>query len=197
MSKSDDCKNEPHRHQRLANTKPEYHERAGNQLDERNHHAHGPKRPHRQKRVGEGQEVFAGVIKWSELKNLHDSRHEENQTKDQARKQDGPGVVDCGCWSSQFLLSHVRFSLKSLCHKKAQKAQIALLIASFLCLFVAKMKANGGHDEVYIFAGGTFSDGVNGRTGSKNFEYERADLGDAEEVWEIVVQDGHVRSANH
>src|SRR6185369_12767722 len=111
MSKSDDCKNEAQRHQRLTNTKPEYDQRAGNQLDERNHHAHGPKRPNRQKRVGEGQKVFAGVIEWSELKNLHDPGHEENQTKNQARKQNGPGAVDCGCWSSQFLLSHVRFSL--------------------------------------------------------------------------------------
>src|SRR5215813_12703892 len=106
MPKSDDRQHEAQRHQCLANTKPEYHQRAGNELDERDHHTHRPKRPDRQKRVSEGQEIFASMIEWSKLKNLHDSGHEENQTENQARKQNGPGSVKRGCWFSQFRLAH-------------------------------------------------------------------------------------------
>src|SRR6185503_13944704 len=87
---------------------------AGNQLHERNHDTHRPKRPDRQKRIGERQEVFARVIEWSELENLHDSGHKENQPENQTRKQDGPRSINISSWFSQFLLTHNRFSFTTI-----------------------------------------------------------------------------------
>ena len=70
------------RDERVARAQAEADERAGDEFDERNNDADNPERPDRQKRVGERQKIFPGVVKRAELKHFHHSGHQEDEAED-------------------------------------------------------------------------------------------------------------------
>jgi hypothetical protein len=78
--------NETERHQGLASAQSEYHQRAGYQLDEWDNDSYNPKRPDRQKRVSVRQEILASVSERAQLKHLHHSGHEEDQSEHKSRE---------------------------------------------------------------------------------------------------------------
>src|SRR3954451_24410369 len=94
MSERDDGEHDAERHERVARFQSEDDERAGDQFDEGNRVTDRPQRRHRQKRVLERQEEFADVTSRPEVENFPDAGHEENQSENEPREQNGPTL--CG-----------------------------------------------------------------------------------------------------
>src|SRR4051794_32636763 len=90
MSERDDGQHDAERDQRVARFQSEDDESARDQFDEGNRETDRPQRPHRQKRVREGQKEFADVTSRPEVENLPDAGHEEDQSEHEPREQNGP-----------------------------------------------------------------------------------------------------------
>ena len=96
MSEGHDRQHESERHQSLACPQAEYHERAGDQFNKRNEDTCGPQRPNRQKRICEGQKIFARVSQRTELEDFPNAGHEKDQTEYEACEQERPGEARFG-----------------------------------------------------------------------------------------------------
>jgi hypothetical protein len=86
MSKSHYSQNASERNQSLTGAQSEYHHRAGYQLNEWDNDSYNPKRPDRQERVSVRQEILASVSERTQLKDLHHSGHEEDQSEHKSRE---------------------------------------------------------------------------------------------------------------
>jgi hypothetical protein len=86
MSESHYRQNASERNQSLASAQSEYHHRAGYQLDKRDNDSYDPKRPDGQERISVRQEILASVSERSQLKDLHHSSHEEDQSEHESRE---------------------------------------------------------------------------------------------------------------
>jgi len=86
MSESHYSQNESERNQSLTSTQSEYYHRAAYQFDEWDNDAYDPQRPDRQERIGVRQEILARVSERTQLKDLHHSGHEEDQSEHKSRE---------------------------------------------------------------------------------------------------------------
>jgi hypothetical protein len=86
MSESHDSQNASERNQSLTSAQSEYHHRARYQLNEWDNNSYDPKRPDRQERISVRQEILARVSERTQLKDLHHSGLEEDQSEHKSRK---------------------------------------------------------------------------------------------------------------
>src|SRR5437762_1462401 len=93
------------RDERVARAQAEADERAGDEFDERNNDADNPERPDRQKRVGERQKIFPGVLKRAELKHFHHSGHQEDEAEDEPGEDQCPSAIEIWCHLSELAYS--------------------------------------------------------------------------------------------
>ena len=94
MPEGHDRQHESKRNQSLACPQAEYHQRAANQFNKRNDDTCGPQRPDRQKRICEGQKIFARVLQRPELEDFPNAGHEKDQAEYEAREEQRPASVD-------------------------------------------------------------------------------------------------------
>ena len=87
MSEGHDDEDKTKRDQPVACSQSQNDERAGDEFDERNRRTDGPERPDRQERIGERQKILSRVLERAELKDLHDTGHEENQAEDETSEE--------------------------------------------------------------------------------------------------------------
>jgi hypothetical protein len=59
------------------------------------------------------------------------------------------------------------------------------------------MRSIEDNDEIFLFNNFDFSADIAGCVAGEDFKHERTDIGDAEEVWKVVVQDRHIRSGDN
>jgi len=78
VPKSHDSQNESKPNQSLTSAQPEYQHRAAYQLNKWYDDPYDPKRPDGQERISERQEILASVFERTQLKDLHQSGHEED-----------------------------------------------------------------------------------------------------------------------
>jgi len=83
MSEGDDRQHDAEREQRRTGLPSENHQRAGDQLDERDRVPDRPQRPRGEKRVLEREEVALDVAGRAELERLPGAGHEEDQADDE------------------------------------------------------------------------------------------------------------------
>jgi hypothetical protein len=94
MAEGDDDQNTTERDKRVARAQANDDERAGNQFNERNGNADGPKRPSRQERVVEWQEIFSGVLERAEVKYFHYAGHQEDEAENKSGQEESQSAIE-------------------------------------------------------------------------------------------------------
>jgi len=94
MTEGHDDQDATERNERVARAQSQDDERPTNEFDKRDHGAHRPKRPNRQKSVRVGKKQLSGMLNRSQLKHLHGAGHEENQSEDKAREKQCPSPIE-------------------------------------------------------------------------------------------------------
>ena len=93
MAEGNDDQNAAERDKCVARAQAQDDEHAADELDERDTDTDSPKRPDRQKSVGERKKIFSCVFDRAELKDLHHAGHEKNESENQACEKQRPGAI--------------------------------------------------------------------------------------------------------
>jgi hypothetical protein len=94
MAEGDDDQHATKRDERVARTQAEDDQRAGDEFDERNGNADEPQRPDRQEGVSVRQKIFSHVLERSELKDFHDTGHEEDEAQYEPGEEQRPSAIE-------------------------------------------------------------------------------------------------------